>query len=109
MRVLEIGLSALPLLAALLLAVAPWKGLAAEPGGNVRVQCAEGRKFHLRIVGRQARVQLDDGGLVLVRKPSSLGQHFRSGQATLIIDGDFVAFARKGDWNWRDCQILQPS
>jgi len=43
--------------------------------------------------------------LVLSRKASSLGQHFRNGEATLILDDAFVAFVRRGDWDWLDCHI----
>lgn len=69
------------------------------------VVCAQGRSFGLRIEGRRARVQLADSELVLAARPSSLGQHFRNGDATLIIDDGFVAFAQKGDWDWQDCRI----
>ncbi len=33
-------------------------------------------------------------------------------KATLIIDGNFVAFVPSNDWGWKDCRIdrpLQPS
>ena len=78
---------------------------AAEPHEAFHVVCAQGRSFGLRIEGRQARVQLANGELVLSRKLSSLGKHYRNGEATLILDDGFVAFVQKGDWDWQDCRI----
>ena len=108
MRAVEIAVPALPLIAALMLA----GSLPAQAADNhelLHVACGQGRGFGLRIEGRQARVQLADSELVLVRKPSSLGQHFRNGQATLILDDGYVAFVQKDDWDWQDCHLDEPS
>jgi hypothetical protein len=104
MCAVEIAVPALPLIAALML-VGSLPAQAADNHEDLHVACAQGRSFGLRIEGRQARVQLADSELVLVRKSSSLGQHFRNGVATLIIDDGFVAFVQNGDWDWQDCHI----
>lgn len=108
MRAVEIAVPALPLLAILML-MGSSAAQAVDHHKALRVVCAQGRSFGLRIEGRQAHVQLADSELVLVRKPSSLGQHFRNGDATLILDDDYVAFVQRGDWGWQDCHIDQPS
>ncbi|WP_143075114.1 hypothetical protein [Sphingobium sp. AP50] len=77
----------------------------AEPHEALHIMCAQSRTFDVRISANQARVQLADGQLLLTRKPSSLGDHFRNDDATLIIDEDFVAFAQRGDWDWQDCHV----
>ncbi|WIW90378.1 hypothetical protein K3M67_20330 (plasmid) [Sphingobium sp. V4] len=97
-------MTALPLAFVLMLMGAA-TAAAVEPHETYHVACAQGRSFGLRIEGWQAHVQLADSELVLARKPSSLGQHFRSGDATLILDGGFVAFVQKSDWDWQDCRI----
>ncbi|MCB4859041.1 MULTISPECIES: hypothetical protein [Sphingobium] len=103
---MEIAMSALPLVLILMLTGSlTATATAAEHHASFHVACAQGRSLGLRIEGRQARVQLADGELVLARKPSSLGRHFRSGDATLNLDDGFVAFARRGDWDWQDCHI----
>lgn len=107
-RPVEIAVPALPLFAALMLAGSS-AAQAADDHEALHVACAQGRSFGLLIEERQARVQLADGELVLARKASSLGQHFRNGDATLIVDDDFVAFVQRGDWEWRDCHIDPPS
>ncbi|PJG45935.1 hypothetical protein CAF53_17000 [Sphingobium sp. LB126] len=104
---MEIAVPALPLAFALMLAASS-TAQSVEHHEAFHVACAQGRSFGLRIEGRQARVQLADRELLLARRPSSLGQHFRSAEATLIIDDAFVAFVQRGDWDWQDCRIDQP-
>lgn len=91
--------------ALLLLAIAAPDAHAAERHELIAVKCAQGRSFELQIQGEEARVQLPDRLLRLTRRPSALGLQFRDAKAALIIDGDFVAFAQRGDWEWRDCHL----
>ncbi|WP_022681616.1 hypothetical protein [Sphingobium bisphenolivorans] len=105
---MQARLPLLPPVLAPLLALFPLASAAAEVKGDHQVQCAEGRNFLLRIDGARAQVQLDGDRLTLARAPSSLGEQFRSAQATLIIDGSFVAFVPKGDMGWRDCNLVEP-
>lgn len=82
---------------------------AAKHHEELHIGCAKGRSLRVSIEGPRARVQLADSELLLTSKPSSLGRHFRDGSATLIIDGAFVAFARKNDWDWQDCHVETPT
>ena len=91
--------------ALLLLAIAAPAVRAAERHEFFTVECAQGRSFGVQIQGEEARVQLPDRLLQLTRRPSALGLQFRDAKAALIIDGDFVAFAQRGDWEWRDCHL----
>ena len=88
-----------------LLAIAAPDTRAAERNGSFSVECAQGRSFGVQIEGEEARVQLADRLLRLTRRPSALGLQFRDAKAALIIDGDFVAFAQREDWEWRDCHL----
>ena len=91
--------------ALLLLAIAAPEAHAAERHERFAVECAQGRSFGVQIQDEEARVQLPDRLLQLTRRPSALGLQFRDAKAALIIDGDFVAFAQRGDWEWRDCHL----
>ncbi len=91
--------------ALLLLAIAAPDARAAERHAFFAVECAQGRSFGVHIQGEEAHVQLPDRLLQLTRRPSALGLQFRDAKAALIIDGDFVAFAQRGDWEWRDCHL----
>lgn len=91
--------------ALLLLAISAPDTHAAERHAFFSVECAQGRSFGVQIQGEEARVQLPDRLLQLTRRPSALGLQFRDANAALIIDGDFVAFAQRGDWEWRDCDL----
>lgn len=104
MQALEIAVPALPFVFVLML-TGSTAAEAIQHQEALHVACAQGRSFSLRIEGWQAHVQLANGDLILSRKPSSLGQHFRSKDATLILDEGFVAFAQKGDWDWQDCHV----
>jgi hypothetical protein len=80
----------------------------AQPGkAPVQVQCAGGRQFLLQAEQRRAQVRLGERQLELVRKPSSIGQQYHSPQATLIQDGDFIAFIPKDDASWQDCRVAR--
>ncbi|MCC4252778.1 hypothetical protein LL251_10170 [Sphingobium naphthae] len=72
---------------------------------DVRVQCAEGRAFLLRLYHKQAKVLVGNRRLDLRRKPSPLGRYYSNAEAALIVDGDFVAFVPKKDRQWRNCRI----
>ncbi len=78
---------------------------AAHPADFMQVKCAQGRSFFLRIEKKQAIIRSGAVQMRLDRRSSALGQQFESEAATLIIDGDFVAFVPKGDPSWRDCRI----
>jgi hypothetical protein len=71
----------------------------------VQVQCAGGRQFLLQAEQRRAQVRVGQRQLNLVRRPSSMGQQYHSPQATLILDGDFIAFVPKNDAGWQDCRV----
>jgi hypothetical protein len=101
-RAVQLELSAFALL---LLAIAAPDTRAAERHEIFSVECAQGRSFELQIQGEEARVQLPDRLLRLTRRPSALGLQFGDAKAALVIDGDFVAFAQRGDWEWRDCHL----
>lgn len=90
---------------AVLLTVIPYAAAHASSGRPVHVQCAAGRNFTLLLGPRLAIVDLPNERLTLIRRPSSLGQHYRDQEATLIVDGRYVAFVQKGDLDWRDCQM----
>ncbi len=102
MRFRSVGFCvAVPLAASIL---APLPALANRTT-DVRVQCAEGRAFLLRLDPRRATIIVGNRRLDLRRKPSSLGQYYRNAKAVLIVDGDFVAFVPREDREWRDCRI----
>lgn len=69
------------------------------------MQCAGGRQFLLQAEHKHARVRLGERQIDLVRRPSSMGQQYYGPEATLILDGDFVAFVPKGDAGWQDCRV----
>ncbi|AXB75522.1 hypothetical protein TQ38_018595 [Novosphingobium sp. P6W] len=73
----------------------------------VQVQCAGGRQFLLQAEQRRARVRVGERQLNLVRKSSLMGQQYHSPQATLILDGDFIAFVPKDDAGWQDCRVAR--
>ena len=104
MRVLEL-LPAFFAIMALLLSL-PLTGAQARASASRHVECAGGRGFALVLGKEQAVVEMDDRRLILQRRPSSLGQQYRSNGASLIIDGDFVAFVSQDDLAWRDCHIV---
>lgn len=77
----------------------------AKTAAAIRVQCAGDRQFLLRLDRQRARVMFDNRQRDLRREPSSLGRKYAAEGATLIIDGDFVAFVLRDDLDWRDCHI----
>ena len=77
----------------------------AQTKAQIRVRCEGGRYFLLRLDPQHATVIAEKRRFEMRRKISSLGQHYRGDKATLIIDGNFVAFVPQGDWDWRDCRI----
>jgi hypothetical protein len=97
-------LFALGLAASALAALSGAPAMAKAPE-DIRVQCAGGRHFQLRLDPQRARVIFDNRLLDLRRKPSSLGKQYHARDATLIIDGDFVAFVLRDDLDWRECRI----
>lgn len=104
MRVLELLPTFIIIVAPLLLI--PFTGAQARAGAKVHVECAAGRGFEFLLGKEHAVVELEDRRLILHRRPSSLGQQFRTNEATLIIDGDFVAFVLEDDLEWQDCHIV---
>ncbi|WP_336961476.1 hypothetical protein [Sphingobium aquiterrae] len=80
------------------------KGSAA--GKRISVSCAAGRGFAIQLDDRQAIAFVDGRPVRLTRRPSSLGMQYRSGDAALIIDGDFVAFVLKDDLAYEDCRLV---
>ncbi|WP_176596492.1 MULTISPECIES: hypothetical protein [Sphingobium] len=79
---------------------------ARQPGIDAEVQCAAGRRFLLRADADRATIIWKEGQLTLERGTLTLGRYYRSPQAALIIDGDYVSFVPKGDGSWRDCHIM---
>jgi hypothetical protein len=77
----------------------------AETKAQVRVRCEDGRYFLLRLDPQRATVIAEKRRFEMRRKESSLGQYYRGDKATLIIDGNFVAFVPSDDWGWKDCRI----
>jgi hypothetical protein len=71
----------------------------------IRVLCAGGRQFFVRLEPQRARIMLEGRQFELRRKPSALGRHYRGQAATLIIGGNFVAFVPRNDPDWQDCRI----
>lgn len=101
-------LLAVALLALALLCLAP--ASAAEPAAAMRAQaivrCAAGRGFSIRFSKHHVTVSLDGGQVLrLARRASSLGKQYSTHDATLIIDGDFVAFVMKDDLGFEDCRL----
>ena len=68
--------------------------------------CSAGLSFEVeyRDRGRVAAVRTAAREFVLSRKPGSLGERFSSGDATLIIDGDFAAFVSNEESNYSQCK-----
>lgn len=56
-------------------------------------ECADGRTFTVRSDPYDASVAYDDEHYRLTRRPSSIGTKYASTEATLIVDGNFAAFA----------------
>lgn len=77
----------------------------AKTEAAIRVQCAGDRQFLLHLDRQRARVMFDNRQRDLRREPSSLSRKYAAEGATLIIDGDFVAFVLRDDLDWRDCRI----
>ena len=73
----------------------------------VQVQCAGGRQFLLQAEHKHARVGVGERQIDLVRTPSSMGRQYQNAQATLILDGDFIAFVPKDDAGWQDCRVAR--
>ncbi|QHD65931.1 hypothetical protein GS397_01825 [Sphingobium yanoikuyae] len=80
----------------------------AETNAQVRIHCENGRYFLLGFAPRRATVIAEKRRYEMRRKESSLGQYYHSTEATLIIDGDFVAFVPRDDWDWQGCRIDRP-
>lgn len=86
-------------------AVTSFPATAQPAKAPVQVQCAGGRQFLLQAEYKHAWVRLGERQIDLVRKPSSMGQQYHGPEATLILDGDFIAFVPKNDTGWRDCRV----
>ncbi|MCI4592546.1 hypothetical protein MOK15_21030 [Sphingobium sp. BYY-5] len=80
----------------------------AETKAQIRVRCEGGRYFLLRLDPQRATVVAEKRRYEMRRKVSSLGQYYHSTEATLIIDGNFVAFVPREDWDWQGCRIDRP-
>ena len=102
MRFRSVGLCVAVAFSVSLLAFCP---ALADRAMDVRVQCAGGRPFLLRLDPQRATIIVGNRRLDLQRKLSSLGQYYRNTEAVLIVDGDFIAFVPKEDREWRDCRI----
>jgi hypothetical protein len=81
----------------------------AQTKAQIRVRCEGGRHFLLHFDPQRAIVIAEKRRLEMRRKISSLGQYYHSDKATLIIDGNFVAFVLSGDWDWKDCRFDRSS
>lgn len=71
----------------------------------MEVVCADGRGFTLVQEDERATVEVDGRRMMLDRQPLPIGVYYRSQQAALVIDGEFVAFVPRGDAGWRDCHM----
>jgi hypothetical protein len=91
--------------AVLALAVLSSGPVLAKTAAAIRVQCAGDRHFLLHLDRQRVRVMFDNRQPDLRREPSSLGRKYAATGATLIIDGDSVAFVLQDDLDWRDCRI----
>ncbi|MGF7156456.1 hypothetical protein [Novosphingobium gossypii] len=69
-----------------------------------RITCAANRHFLLRTDAERAQIQIGNRRLELQRAPSAISQRYRSEEATLMLDGEFIAFVPKGDAGWTDCR-----
>lgn len=72
---------------------------------TIPVACAGGRTFALQLTARRATVLLDGRQLRLTRSSSALGKRYRSSDAALINDGDFVGFVLEDDIAYEDCHL----
>lgn len=71
----------------------------------IPVACAGGRTFALQLTARRATVMMDGRQLRLTRSSSVLGRRYRSSDAALIIDGDFVGLVLEDDLAFKDCHL----
>jgi hypothetical protein len=76
-----------------------------EAAGRLEVRCAEGRAFFAERDEKYAVVTYEGRRIILTRRPLELGSYYRSEEAVLIVDGDFVAFIPEHDRSWRECRL----
>lgn len=69
-----------------------------------RITCSGNRQFLLQSDTKRAQIQIGTRRLELWRAPSAISKRYRSDEATLMLDGDFIAFVPTGDAGWTDCR-----
>jgi hypothetical protein len=67
-----------------------------QTGSTESFQCRDGSQLSVKYQRRSATVIAGGRSFTLPRKASNVGQRFASDRATLIIDGEFAAFAADG-------------
>lgn len=67
--------------------------------------CADDRSFTVKRDSKSAIVHYLDAHYHLSRRPSSIGYKYGSGEATLVIDGDYAAFVTEAIPDLEDCRI----
>lgn len=77
-----------------------------DAAGRLQVRCAEGRAFFTERDEKHAVVTYEGRRIILTRRPLELGTYYRSDEAVLILDGDFVAFIPERDRSWRECRLF---
>ncbi|SEK04016.1 hypothetical protein SAMN05518849_13213 [Sphingobium sp. AP50] len=76
-------------------------------GGNQTVQCANARRFFIRVAEKHAVVTFGPRQITLPQQDFKLGRYFSSRDAALIVDQEFVAFVPRGDEGWKECRIVE--
>jgi hypothetical protein len=71
--------------------------------GSATFRCADGRSFLVERDARTATVLFSDMRYQLPRRHSSIGLRYDSGEAALMIDGDFAAFVTETVPDLHDC------
>lgn len=99
--------AALHLLTGMALVLPTGQASGETASGDTLVQYAAGKSFSITIDSRRAVVKIGQRRMSLLRKDRPPGQYYRSEDAALIIDGNFIAFVPKGDESWRDCRPSQ--
>lgn len=97
-------------LAVVAMALTPLSSAAADRLPAARsptvVSCAGDRHFILQMRPQYATIFLRGRQLRLERRESSLGRQYHSSDASLIIDGEFVAFVTKDDLGFENCRLI---
>lgn len=73
---------------------------------NATYDCANGRSFSVVKSKQAATVEIEDQKYELTRRESSMGTRYSSGDASLIIDGDFAVFVTEKIIDLRLCGLV---